>query len=306
MNAEIYAEWLRRQGERVLHTASAYWHTAGYGVYQAFPYHWLITPSQIELSVMFLQHRALALRYCMPPDCAEGCPSYSIIFEGGKYDLEGLGYRTRKNVRRGLRSCSVEPISFQRLVDEGWDLRLDALDRQGRRLKITGEAWRKRYLSAADLPGFRAWGALVQDRLAGYIVTFQMGDCICIIDQQSHRDYLSLNINNAMTFVVSENAVVQPSIRLVFYGHESLDAPPRVSDFKFHMGYVAKPVRQRVTFHPYLSSLINPMSYQIVKRMASWRPGNRELSKAEGMLRFCLAEKNPINAESASRSETIA
>lgn len=301
MNAETYAKWLRRQGQSVIQTHSSYWHSEGYRIYQAFPYHWLIDPSETELADLFSRHGAVAIRYCLPPESSRGRSSYSIVFESKIYDIENLGYRTRKNVRRGLRNCAVEQISFERLVEEAWELRQDALKRQGRHLNITIDSWRNRYLSTSGLPGFEAWAALVQDRIAGYIVTFQMGDCVCILDQQSHRDFLDLNVNNALAFVVSQNAAAQPGVNEVFYGMESLDAPARVSEFKFHMGYTAKPVRQRVVFRPRLAGFANQFSYGVVSRMARWFPANRRLSKAEGMLRICLAEMDPAAPEALSK-----
>lgn len=294
MDQETYAEWLRAQGQVVVQTASSYWHSEGLRVYQAFPYHHMFEPSESELSDLFSRHGAVALRYCMPPECSKGCSSHAIVFEGKNYSIDVLGYRTRKNIRRGMRNCSVEAISFQRLVDEAWEVRRDTLARQGRRVNATYELWRKRYLSAADLPGFQAWGALVQDRIAGYIVTFQMGDCIYIVEHQSHRDFLDLNVNNALVFVVSENAASRPGVNSLFFGLESLDAPPRLSEFKFHMGYVAKPLRQRVVFRPRLKLFANQFSYSIMSRMVRWLPSNRRMSKARGLLRMCLAEKHPL------------
>src|ERR1017187_891310 len=291
MNAETYAEWLRRQGYEVIRTPSSYWHSNGLRVFQAFPYHWLIEPSEAELSDLFSRHRAIAVRYALPPDCKAGCSSYAIVFDGSSYAVEQLGHRTRKNVRRGLRNCLVEPISFERLVDEAWHLRRDTLSRQGRQLKVTNESWRNRYLAAADLPGFQAWGAYVNNRIGAYLVTFWMEDCISVVDQQSHREYLDLNVNNAITFVMSEHALAKPGVRSVFYGVESLDAPPSVSEFKFRMGYVAKPIRQRVVFRPQLAVFANQLSYRVVSLVSKWLPADRRFAKAKGMLRLCLAER---------------
>lgn len=137
--------------------------------------------------------------------------------------------------------------------------------------------------------GLRLWGAWVEGRLAGYLVTVQMEDCICIIDQQSHRDFLELNVNNAITFVVSQRAAAQAGVRQVFYGLESLDAPVRVSEFKFHMGYEAKALRQRILFHPCLAPLVHTYTHRIAKYLCARNPSNRLLAKAEGMLRFCLS-----------------
>lgn len=291
MTAEIYAEWLRRQGQRVLRTESSYWHSSGAGAYQAFPYQWLIDPTSAEISELLARHRVTVLRYSTRPESQKGYASYAIVFDEGSYDLERMGHRTRKNVRRGLRNCVVEPISFQRLVAEGWELRRDTLERQGRDLGATAGSWGARYIASADFPGFQAWGAYAEKRLAAYLVTFQMEDCISIIDQQSSRKFLDLNVNNAITFVVTQHALRLPGIRSVHYGVESLDAPPRVAEFKFHMGYSARPIRQRVVFHPWIAPFVNRLTYSAMSALSKLRPSDRSFSKARGMLRMYLGDE---------------
>ena len=76
MNADIFAEWLRRQGHRVARTESSYWYDQGPRVYQAFPYHWLISPDDLEITELIRQHGALALRYSTPVRSEEGAISY--------------------------------------------------------------------------------------------------------------------------------------------------------------------------------------------------------------------------------------
>jgi hypothetical protein len=288
VNASTYVEWLRRQGERVVQTTSSYWQAVGFGVYQAFPYHWLIEPTEQELSQLFFSHHAVAVRYSMPADASNGVLSYHTVCEARGYGFDNLGYRTRKNVRRGLRSCTVEPISFSRLTEEGWGLHEDTLDRQGRDVPVSKEAWRKRFLLAGNLPGFEAWGATVEGRLAAYLVTCQMDECCYLLYQQSGRDHLRECVNNALTFVVTQAIANRSCVRLLFYGMHSLDAPPSMDEFKFHMGYKARGVRQRVAFHPCLSPFVNRASYRVLKQVSEWRPLSRPLSKAEGIIRFYL------------------
>jgi hypothetical protein len=298
MTPEIFSEWLRRQGQIVIRSESSYWHSEGLGVYQAFPYHWRIEPPGKELAELFSARGAAVLRYSLPAASSHGCPSYAIVFEGKSYEIENLG-TTRRHVRKGLRECSVEPIPLPRLAEEGWEVRCGSLDRQGRRLHATRDAWRARCLSAADLPGFQAWGARVQGKLAGYIMTFQMGDCFCIIDHQSLSQYLSLKVNNALTFVVSQQGLALPGVATLFYGLESLDAPARVAEFKFHMGYVAQPIRQRVAFAPRFSPLVNGFTHFMCKALVTLAPGNRRLAKAEGLLRVCRADQTASHPNAA-------
>ena len=52
MNAEIFAEWLRRQGMQVHRTDSTFWCEASSRAYQAFPYHWVIQPAEAKLRLL--------------------------------------------------------------------------------------------------------------------------------------------------------------------------------------------------------------------------------------------------------------
>jgi hypothetical protein len=291
MTPDIYAEWLRRQGQSVVRTASSYWHSDGWRVYQAFPYHWLIQPSEAELREFMGQHRVLGLRYSMPGNNGGGeTGRYHAVYTGETYDFDCLSAWARKNVRRGLRSCIVEPISFARYVEEGWELRVDTLKRQGRSVRESRDDWRRRYSSAADLAGFEVWAAQIEGRLGATVVTFQMDGWGYMLYQQCHRDYLQAHVNNALSFVVTQNFNRRPNIRGIFYGMRSLDAPASVDEFKFRMGYEARPVRQQVAFHPYLAPLMNRFTHHLAKAAVALRPASHWLAKAEGMLRLGLGE----------------
>lgn len=297
MNADSFAEWLRRQGHTIKRTASSYWFDQGPRTYQAFPYHWVLTIPDEELHEFLRQTHSVGLRYSTPVENGQGKISYHAVFEGHSYDIDTLGKWARKNVRRGLKNCSVEPITFERLADEGWALQLDTLNRQGRDLEIPGALWRQRCLAAADLHGFEAWGALADDRLAASVITFQMDDCAYMLYQQCHRDYLTEHVNNALSFVVTKAMVERPQIKSILYGLHSLDAPTSVDEFKFRMGYIAKPVRQRVVFHPWLSPLFNRTSHAVLHQLHRWQPENSILAKTEGMIRFYLDGQRPLNQQ---------
>lgn len=308
---DIFAEWLRRQGHHVCRTASSHWFNQGPRVYQAFPYHWLIHPSEEELFKFIIDHKAIGLRYSTSLNSQVGSISYHAVYEKPHYIFDDLGKWARKNVRRGLKNCKIEAVSFERLAEEGWQLQVDTLNRQGRRLKVAEEDWRQRCLAAADLPGFEAWGALVQGRLAASVITYRMGDCCYMLYQQCHRDYLAAHVNNALSFEVTRTMIGRQEVRSILYGLHSLDAPESVDEFKFRMGYRARPVRQRVVFHPWLSPVIIKASYVAVKQLSPLFRGNPILAKTEGMLRFYLQGNRPLtdqdwpNCLVAQRAEII-
>ena len=290
MNAEIFAQWLSESGYRIRKTASSYWVENGPRAYQAFPYHWIIAPSEDELMEFMEQEKIIGIRYSAPLSADKGALSYHAVYEGGAYDLENLGKWARKNVRRGLANCAVEQLSFDALAEDGWLLQLDTLERQGRRLNLKTEHtfWRNRCLAAKKLNGFEAWGALVNGQLAASVITFRMEDCYYMLYQQCARAYLAEHVNNALSFVVTRNLSLRPETKSILYGIHSLDAPDSVDEFKFRMGYHARAVRQRVVFHSTLAPFFNSLSYSIVRGCSKLFPHNSMLAKAEGMLRFYL------------------
>ena len=294
MNPDIFAEWLKRQGYKVYRTKSSFWYNQGIKALQAFPYHWLISPSDEELNYVLKQAKALTLRYSTPLANRDGKISYHASYESKTYGIELLGKWARKNVNRGLRNCEVQKISFERLAQEGYELQINTLSRQGRRLEVTPAEWQERCLAAADLPGFDAWGALINDKLAASVITFQMDDCGYMLYQQCHRDYLEEHVNNALSYTVTTELLSRPMINSILYGLHSLDAPSSVDEFKFRMGYSAKPVRQRVVFNPLIAPLFNKLTYSSMNTLHKILPGNPTFAKAEGMMRFYLQGKLPL------------
>jgi hypothetical protein len=275
-----------RRGYRVLDTESSLWVEFWPRVYQAFPYHWIIQPSEEEIEAFLRNENAIGLRYSTPIESSRGALSYHAVHIADSYGFDNLGKWARRNTRRGLRRCSVEPINFDLLADEGFALQVDTLDRQGRNLEVKRDRWRRLCSAAIDLPGFEAWGAFVDGDMAASVITFQMEDCSYMLYQQCHRKYLSDYVNNALCYIVSKEMITRPAIKSILYGLHSLDAPPSVDTFKFRMGYTAKRLRQRVVFHPALKPLLNRLSHELLRGLMRIMPGNVPLSKAEGMVRF--------------------
>ena len=288
MTAEIFAEWLRRQGLRVLQTTSADWVELGPRVFQAVPYHAQIDPSQAELEQLLRDRKVLALRYSTRADRQEGMPSYHVVRQPGPYCLEMLSKKARYDIRRGLAVSTTGPLSLEELADQGWELRRDTLARQGRQAAESDQDWRSLCLSAVGLPGFEAWGTWSDGKLAASLLAFTCDDCVSILYQQSRTRFLASSVNHALTFTFTQAALQRPGRPWLFYGLQSLDAPASVDEFKFRLGYTARPVRQRVVFHPWLGPLATRSSHSLLSWAQRRMPGNPTLAKAEGMVRFYL------------------
>jgi hypothetical protein len=293
----IFAEWMRRQGHSIIETPSSYWTIAGTRAYQAIPYYGLITPSEEEVQELLLQNRAFALRYSTSVDAPLGALSYHVVYERSEYSLKNLPKKARYDVKKGLSVANIEPIPFARLATDGWKLRLDTLIRQGRKGAETESWWQKLCQTAEELQAFEAWGAIVDGKLVACLLSFQSDDYYCILYQQSHSDFLRFGVNNALAYTVTSEVLLRPEAKHIFYGLHSLDASESVDEFKFRMGFQAKPVRQRVEFYPHLRPFVNKFSYKLLKIGHDIQPNNHLLSKAEGMFRFYLNGKLPVTLQ---------
>lgn len=293
MNEEIFAEWMRRQGHRVFHTASSYWYDAGPRVLQAFPYHWLITPDEQEIRDLMLGHGIVALRYSTPLDFQNGMVSYHVTLRK-PYELEMLRSQARNGVRRGLDHFKVQQISFERLATEGWVLQQDTLARQDRLRSMTQKEWERICRSAADLPSFEAWAAISNDELAGAVIICRIADVFNVPYAMSHSRFLADHVNNAVFFSVSREILGRDGVSEIFFTVQSLDAPANVDEFKFRMGFEPRAVRQRVDFHPFLNPFATPTIHTLTRKLLQRDPSNPQLAKAEGMLRFHVEGKRRI------------
>jgi hypothetical protein len=292
MNVDILSEWYRRQGHHVIHTASSFWYDAAPSIYQAFPFDWLIEPSESELRGMMLEHGIISLRYSTTMDASAGKVSYHVTLSN-PYNLEMLRSQARNAVRRGLTNCQVECIPFERLAEEGWNLQQDTLDRQDRIGSINKDEWKRICLSAIGLEGFEAWAAIVDTELAALLLTARIGDTFYVLYACSHRKYLDRYVNNALFYTFSHNMLARQGINGIFFTVQSLDAPKSVDEFKFRMGFKAKAVRQRVIFNPIIKPFANNTTHKLLVKLLKRYPNNNFLLKADGMLRFYLEGKLP-------------
>lgn len=297
MNPDILAEWFRRQGHTVIRTQSSYWVDSGPRVYQAFPYHWQIEPEEIELYELHQRHHAIGLRYSTPVSSPVGQISYHVVYEGDEYSLESLVKKARYDVRKGIEYASYERIPIKQLAEDGWSIRYDTLVRQGREGAEKQSWWKNLCLIAEELSGFEAWGVLHNGHLIAGLLAFTCDDCFSILYQQSLANHLQYGINNALTYTVTTDAIRRSNIHRIFYGLHSLDAPSSVDEFKFRMGYSPKPVRQRVEFHPMIAPLFNSLTHRSLKSIINFRPQNRTLAKAEGLVRFYLEGQRPLEQQ---------
>jgi hypothetical protein len=287
MNPEIFAEFLARQGHRIVKTETCHWYDARPGFYFYFPYHRLIAPSPEELRHILRDQRCIGVRFFTPME-DRGKPSYTLVCSDKGYDITSVdAHFARRQTRRGLETFKIEQLSFTDLAILGNMLNADTLLRQGRNPHTWGDRQWKVYCQATEgLAGFEAWGAFADGKLASFMMGFQMEDHWTILHQSSATEYLRSYPNNALVFAVTKLKLALPEVNTVSYGPQSLDAPESLDTFKFRMGYQQRPMKQKIVFNPLIEPFIGRAAHKCAQLAVRVRPQSDLLRKLEAIIRF--------------------
>ena len=293
-----FCEWLLRRGHRVVRTASGYWYDAAWKVYQAFPYHKLICPNESEVKTLLTSERAIALRYSSSFTGPERKLRYHVIQVAPVPPQTAVPRKIRQELARGFRRARIERISLELLSEQGWEHRQEALTRQGRNRAENQQWWRRLCTSAIGLPGFEAWGAFDErGALVGSLLAYAGEECYTLLEQQTLTRALHTGVNGVLFYTAIKNGLETTGLPLAFLAHQSLDAPDSVDNFKFGMGYSARPVRQRVVFHPALQLFCKPALLPLLRKLRQLYPSSPVLAKGEGLLRFAIEGQKPLNSQ---------
>ena len=229
----------------------------------------------------------LAARYPCPLEL--GRPSFRIVCDRADYGLQCLSAKARNQTRRGLENCTVGRVVFADLESAG-ALRLnrETLQRQGRRIARFHDAyWRAYYAAAEAAPAMEAWGAFAGRDLAAYLIACRIEDCLNILVVRSHCEHLKAYPNNALVYTLTRQALARPETKQVSFGLESVQADLDALDhFKEGMGFVKRPIGQRIELHRFARPLAQGLLLRRLGRFAEARAEHESFRKLAGMLRW--------------------
>lgn len=287
MDAAAYARFLEAVGYRVVRAGAMHWYEAGSRFYMGVPPNFVFAPSDEELRAVFAATRCVGVRFAAPLD-GPGRLSYQIVCDDSGYGLESLSSNNRSKVRRGLKRCRVEPTPMAVIAEHGVRANEDTVGRQGRDGVFAGDRWGRFFDVAGRTDGFEGWAAWIDDQLAAFLITVSFADSVEFLLARSRSDLLGAYPNNALIFTVAEEMLARRRVGAVTFGLESLEPVGPLDQFKFGMGFVRRPLRQRIVFHPLLRApLAVPAVRGALLRFAESRGEDGVFwRKAAGLLRF--------------------
>jgi hypothetical protein len=285
------AQFFASLGHRVIKTQSCYWYNPSRFLFKTLPVHRLVEPSAAELAKVLMMGPAIALRYPKPAG-ESGTQGGMYVCADRDYDFASLSPSARSHTRRGLARCTVTQLDFKYLARHGYALTEATNIRQtGKPPHTTRTDWERFCDRAAAVPGFEAWGAMVNSQLAAYIVAMLVEDCYYIYLQKSATELLRYYPNNALTFAVIKAKLANPEIAYISHGPKAIAASDGLHYFKMSMGFQMQPFSEQVVFNPILKPAVSWKGDMLVRSLTRRYPESlfwQRASKAINMAKNAL------------------
>ena len=187
---------------------------------------------------------------------AQGSPWWWVCCDDPDYSVEAIrSKRGRRGIRRGLRSCVVEPMAPSRFVELSYPILVESLKRYGvaRRHFPVERGYRDRWMRASEYGGRTFWGASVGGDLAAYAICSEADGGAIIGVTKSRRALRSHCPNNALLFELTRHYLRDRGLRFVTNGARTLLHPTEINSFLERMNYRRVPARLNLEFGPWIS-----------------------------------------------------
>ena len=258
-------------GSRFFVIGGLFWMSRGMRLFSPWPSSRPISLSQNDLRYIWKQG-ALFIHYASSDD-KPFFLGYDLVVDDKKYDLESIrSSKRRRNISSALRSCSVEPVSFESLVKSSQPLIEDTHSRQGRAFNpAVLEMWKNYFRSAGSNPLFEAYGAFVSNQLAAFHVCVSVSGGVYIEMTFSRTEFLKYHPVDALCFAFTKKAMARDYVNHVSYGTRPITGEAKgLVNFKESMGFRKIPLKERVEvtniLKPVLCGPLTPVVRTIANR----------------------------------------
>src|SRR5258708_3614506 len=304
MSITEYAADLARCGVQILPgETGTFWTRYEAGAMMRIPVFHLGPPAPQEVRQVLWHGRAAIASYLLEPDERHPANAWLYICTDQTYSLDKLAPAMRRNVRRGLKELKIAPLTTEQLLANG----VQAYCETRRRVGLgdgTPEAFHQRIATRARLPEVSFLGAWKDDQLAAFLTITEVDDW-AEIGCFSRDTLLHYRPNDTLMYTVLSHYLVERGFRMVSYGVSSIQTKSNavgLHRFKTKAGFEARPVHRAFVPHPLLRLFVNRLMLWGVNTALRFRPGNRRLKKAGGVLACILGDTSVMKDVARSTS----
>jgi hypothetical protein len=264
----VLARFLELRGRHIIKACGALWYTVPGRFLMSLPYQTMLDPDREEVRRMIRESGAFGARF--PSSSWTGLESGLYVLRKRNYDIGSLHTKHRPRVRRALQCFDVRTAEKAELLDQGWELNLSTMARQGRYDPEFGDRrkWERLVDAAFACPEVAFPAVFSGTRLAAYMATCREEKWLHILHQMSRQEDLPNFPNHLLTYAVSRQAAADASLEAVCYGYVPLFAADGLHEYKLRFGYEMVPHRSAIQLHPALNVVLNQPAARAALRFA--------------------------------------
>lgn len=236
------------------------WQGAGRFSMVTFPSNQRIAASKREIQQLLVDCGRLAAVFC--PLTGSGVRVKDYWLESKDYGLDRLQRQFRRHVREHAGQFVARELDWQEMATGALAIHADVAARRG----PMGPHWsdRERWAEvcrvAAGTDGLTAYGCLIDNRIAGYVVSWrEHGVCHgVLINRTSQFD--SLRTGNVLMYSFSRHQISRNDTAAINLGRSWYPANANLDSFKRHAGFDERETVLAVVLHPRLDAILRATS----------------------------------------------
>jgi len=264
----VLARFLELRGRHIVKACGTLWYTVPGRFLMSLPYQAMLNPDPEEIRRMIREIGAFGARF--PSLNWTGLQSGLYLLRQRDYDIGSLHAKHRPRVRRALECFEVRPAKKAELLDQGWALNLSTMERQRRYDPEFGDRrrWERLVEAAFACQGIAFPAVFSGSRMAAYMAICREQNWLHILHQMSRQEDLANFPNHLLTYAVTKEASVDPSLEAVCYGYVPLFAAQGLHEYKLRFGYEMIPHCSAILLHPALDIVLNRSAARAAVRVA--------------------------------------
>lgn len=157
-----------------------------------------------------------------------------------EYDVENIeDKRGRRDVRKGLRECSIKRIEPENFVELSYGIYSNAFKSyEYHNLNVFSRKQYSEYIfRKSRFNGYELWGAFVGKKLAAYAAAVVIDDAVLIESAKSDYELQIHCPNNAIFYQMTKHYLCERGKLYITNGSRTLLHPTNINDLLIRMGY---------------------------------------------------------------------
>jgi hypothetical protein len=244
------------------------WYSAGRFSLVTFPNNRKVACTKRDVQQLLVDCGRLAAVFC--PQSGSGPLVKEYWLHAKHYGLSRLQEQFRKHVRRHSGEFIAREVSWDEMATAALAIHADTAAR--RQDSMPAFTDRRRWASACDaaarIPGLAAYGCLMNDALAAYVVSWQECDACHGVMINRNSVFDPQRAANVLLYSFSHDQIGRTDTSMINLGRSWYPPKPSLDSFKRHAGYEERETAVAIVLHPRIERFMRaPLTHRCLEHV---------------------------------------